>query len=130
MGEVIKPRLKIETDKTDKLKMANGIAPNFVHALDSSAMMRTVNIAYAKGIRNFCNVHDSFGTTAGDVETLTESLKEAFIKIFTNNDVLEKFRDEVMDQVTNPDLKLQFPAIPAKGALDIWKLNDCDFFFS
>ena len=130
MGEVIKPRLKIETDKTDKLKMANGIAPNFVHALDSSAMMRTVNIAYAKGIRNFCNVHDSFGTTAGDVETLTESLKEAFIKIFTNNDVLEKFRDEVMDQVTNPDLKLQFPMIPAKGSLDIWKLNDCDFFFS
>ena len=27
MGEVIKPRINTETDKTDKLRMANGIAP-------------------------------------------------------------------------------------------------------
>lgn len=130
MGEVIKPRLKLETDKTDKIRMANGIAPNFVHALDSSAMMKTVNIAYGKGVRNFCNVHDSFGTTAGDVEDLTVSLKQAFIEMFENTDVLQTFKEEVKGQVSDEDLKLQFPDVPVKGNLEVDKLKDCDFFFS
>ena len=56
MGEVIKPRINIETDLTDKLRMGNGVAPNLVHSVDSAAMMSTVNIAYKNGITNFCNV--------------------------------------------------------------------------
>ena len=129
MGEVIKPRINTETDKTDKLRMSNGIAPNLVHSVDSACMMKTVNIAYERGIKNFCNVHDSFGTTAADVETLSASLKEAFIEIFTKHDVLKDFRDDVFHQLPEA-LRSKLPEVPEKGNLDIERLRDCDFFFA
>ena len=129
MGEVIKPRINTETDKTDKLRMANGIAPNLVHSLDSACMMKTVNLAYDKGIRNFCNVHDSFGTTAADVDTLANSLKEAFIDIFSKHDVLADFKEDIFHQIPK-EMRDKLPDVPEKGSLDINKLRECDFFFA
>jgi len=129
MGEVIKPRINAETDKTDKLRMSNGVAPNVVHSVDSAGMIKTVNVAYKNGVKNFCNVHDSFGTTAGDVEMLNKSLREAFIDMFSNHDVLAKFREDVERQL--PDkLKAKLPEVPSKGDLDINKLRESKFFFA
>ena len=129
MGQVIKPRINTETDKTDKLRMGNGVAPNLVHSVDSAAMMETVNIAYKKGITNFCNVHDSFGTTAGDVETLNQSLREAFVTMFTENDILLNFRNDVLKQL-HPSLHSKLPDVPEKGDLDIKQLRESVFFFA
>jgi DNA-directed RNA polymerase len=92
-------------------------------------MMKTTNIAYENGIRNFCNVHDSFATTAGDVETLTASLKEAFIQIFTEHDVLKEFKEDVFHQIPE-NLRAKLPDVPEKGDLDITLLRECDFFFA
>ena len=129
MGEVIKPRIKEETDKTDKLRMSNGVAPNFVHSLDSAAMIQTVNIANKNGVSNFCNVHDSFGTTAGDVEMLSVSLKEAFIQTFTETDVLKEFKEDVKSQLP-VDLHDKLPEELEKGDLDVQLLRECDYFFA
>lgn len=129
MGEVIKPRINTETDLTDKLRMGNGVAPNLVHSVDSAAMMATVNHAYKNGVTNFCNVHDSFGTTAGDVETLNKSLREAFIEMFTKHDILESFRNDVLRQIPK-ELHHKLPEVPAKGNLDVQQLRESEFFFA
>ena len=129
MGEVIKPRINTETDKTDKLRMGNGVAPNVVHSVDSAAMMETVNIAYRNGITNFCNVHDSFGTTAGDVEVLNKSLREAFVTMFTEHDILANFRNDVLKQLP-VELHEKIPEVPEKGNLDIQQLTNSEFFFA
>ena len=129
MGEVIKPRINTETDKTDKLRMGNGVAPNLVHSVDSAAMMKTVNIAHKNGVQNFCNVHDSFGTTAGDVEVLNQSLREAFITMFTEHDILAEFRNDVMKQLPQ-ELHAKLPEVPQKGNLDINQLRESKFFFA
>ena len=129
MGEVIKPRINTETDKTDKLRMGNGVAHNVVHSVDSAAMMETVNIAYRNGITNFCNVHDSFGTTAGDVEVLNKSLREAFVTMFTEHDILANFRNDVLKQLP-VELHEKIPEVPEKGSLDIQQLTNSEFFFA
>jgi DNA-directed RNA polymerase len=129
MGQVIKPRINSETEKTDKLRMSNGVAPNFVHGLDAAAMLRTVNIAYDKGIRNFCNVHDSYGTTAGDVDTLNESLREAFVEIFGDTNVLKDFKDHVAVMLPE-DLRKELPEVPTQGELDVEEIRDSEFFFA
>jgi len=129
MGEVIKPRINTETDLTDKLRMGNGVAPNLVHSVDSAAMMKTVNIAHKNGIQNFCNVHDSFGTTAGDVEVLNQSLREAFVTMFSENDILENFRSDVLKQLP-VELHKKIPEAPSKGNLDINQLRESKFFFA
>ena len=92
-------------------------------------MMTTVNIAYKNGITNFCNVHDSFGTTAVDVEMLNSSIREAFISMFTDHDILENFRNDVLRQLP-PELHHKIPEVPAKGDLNINNLRDSEFFFA
>lgn len=130
MGEVFKPRVKEETDRMDGYRMSNGIAPNFIHALDSSALMRTVNIAVENGVKNFATVHDSFGTTAGDMNILIASIKTAFIEIFDDADLFEDFLAEVKSQIKNPKLIDKLPEVPKQKDLCIDDLMDCDFFFS
>ena len=130
MGEVFKPRVKEETDRMDGYRMSNGIAPNFIHALDSSALMRTVNIAVENGVKNFATVHDSFGTTAGDMNVLIASIKTAFIEIFDDADLFEDFLGEVKSQIKNPKLIDKLPEVPKQKDLCINDLMDCDFFFS
>ena len=129
MGEVIKPRINTEKDTTDKLRMSNGVAPNLVHSVDSAAMIETVNVAMDNGIINFCNVHDSFGTTAADVEVLNISLREAFINMFTENDILENFRNDVLRQLPEK-YHDKLPEVPQKGNLDINELRKSRFFFA
>lgn len=129
MGEVIKPRVNTELDTTDRRRMVNGVAANFVHSLDAACMMVTVNLAQAKGIQNFCNVHDSFGTTAADVQVLNETLRDAFVKVFTENDVLADFKDGISRLVPEKH-RDKLPELPRKGKLDIELLRQSEFFFA
>ena len=92
-------------------------------------MLRTVNIAYSKGIRNFCNVHDSYGTTAGDVETLSECLREAFVEIFDDSNVLEEFKEHVAVMLPE-ELRKELPELPVQGDLDVTSIRESDFFFA
>ena len=92
--------------------------------------MRYVNLAYKSGIRNFCNVHDSFGTTCADMEVLTKCIKESFIAIFSETDVLEDFKRTVAGQLPNETLKRKLPKELPKGDLNIDELRKCDFFFA
>ena len=86
-------------------------------------------MAYKRGITNFCNVHDSFGTTAGDVEVLNETLRDAFVKVFTENDVLQDFKDGI-EKLVPPKYRDKLPEVPTKGTLDIYMLKQSEFFFA
>jgi len=129
MGEVIKPRVNTELDTTDRRRMVNGVAANFVHSLDSACMMVTVNLAHDKGINNFCNVHDSFGTTAADVQILNETLRDAFVKVFSENDVLLDFKEGISKLVPEK-YRDKLPELPNKGTLDVELLKQSEFFFA
>ena len=95
-------------------------------------MIRTVNIANEKGIKNFCNVHDSFATHACDVDKLNESIREAFVGIFSQ-DLLTEFKKDAL-QLIPDDKKEQatarFPARPTDGDLDLSLLHECKYFFA
>jgi DNA-directed RNA polymerase len=92
--------------------------------------MRTVNIATENGIQNFATVHDSFGTTAGDMNVLLACIKTAFVEIFNDANLLEDFLTEVKTQISNPKLLDKLPDVPKQSDLNIEDLMDCDFFFS
>lgn len=57
------------------------IPPNFIHSLDASHLMMTVDKAHDAGIRQFAMVHDSFGTHAQDAPLLAQCLREAFVDL-------------------------------------------------
>ena len=106
-------------DKMDKVRQANGIAPNFVHSLDACHLMKTVLASYMD-IQSFAVVHDSFGTHACDMETLSENLRKTFIELYSE-DVLAKFAQEQSEKL---------PDLPRYGTLNIEDVANAEFFFS
>lgn len=117
--------------KLSKRRQAAGIAPNFVHSLDSAHLMATVNLGVKHGLRHWAMIHDSFAVHACDTTLLNQVLREAFIEQY-RPDVLGRFRDEIVEQLsaTAPELVEKVPPIPPKGSLDIEAVRDSEFFFA
>ena len=64
------------TDKADKKRHKNGIAPNWVHSYDSYLLRLMVNaMPYEAPIST---VHDQFSTTSYYIEELQEAAKHAY----------------------------------------------------
>ncbi|GAF79721.1 unnamed protein product, partial [marine sediment metagenome] len=66
----IKLTLQEDTKKIDKRRMQTSISPNFVHNLDTSHLQMTTCTASDYSIQDFCTVHDSFATHAGNCDLL------------------------------------------------------------
>jgi len=111
-----------EDQRMNKSRQVNGIAPNFVHSLDACHLMMTIIKAKDKyGIEDFSVVHDSFGTHACDIEQLGIILRETFVVLYGDTNVLETFKQEQ---------KLELPDLPAFGTLNVNEVLDSEFFFS
>ena len=71
-------------DAVNKRKQLQAFPPNFVHSLDATHMLLSALKANEAGL-TFAAVHDSFWTHAADVNTLSELLREAFIRMHTED---------------------------------------------
>lgn len=128
-GSVIKPSLTSQTDELDPRQMASSIAPSFVHSLDAAHMMLSINYAKLNGIDNFAAVHDSFGCHARHLSVFNACIREAFVDIYEQHDVILEFYTEVRPLISDEYLE-DVPPIPQKGTLDIHEVLDSEFFFS
>jgi DNA-directed RNA polymerase len=128
-GRVIYPRINEELDRLDKRRMAQGIAPNFVHSLDACAMRAYINLATDNGISAFGVVHDSFATVAADVDMMSVCIRESFAALYEQHDVLSEFRESIHQMLSEKRQKA-LPELPPKGDLDISQVRQSDFFFA
>jgi len=123
-GKLLRPvLLEEEALKIDPQRSVNGSAPNFVHSLDASCLTLTIHKCSNYKIENFQVIHDSYGTHAHNTPVLAKLLREAFVEIYTENDVLAQFRSsalEVLDEVPEP---------PKRGTLDLNQVLDSKYFF-
>ena len=71
-------------DAVDKRKQLQAFPPNFVHSLDATHMILSALKADEMGI-DFSAVHDSFWTHAADVNTMNELLRDAFIRMHSED---------------------------------------------
>ncbi|QPG73327.1 hypothetical protein FOA43_000637 [Brettanomyces nanus] len=83
-----------EIKKVDARKQANGFPPNFVHSLDATHMLMSVNRCREHGL-SFSSVHDSYWTHACDITLMNKILREEFVKLH-KNDLVAKLRNEFM----------------------------------
>ena len=101
----------------------NGIAPNFIHSLDSTHLMMVVNEA---GLSNYTTIHDSFGTSLGEARHLQRVIREQLYKLYTEHSPLEEFRQYVQE-MTGEDLSDIVE--PPKGNLDLKNILTSTFIF-
>ena len=128
-GQVVKLTMYSDKEKLDRRKQSQGIAPNFVHSCDAAHMMLTVVRAKQAGILNFAMIHDSFGTTAGDVENLYHVVRESFVEMYEEIPVLETFRDEILSQLSEKNSD-KLEQLPERGDLDLSKVCTSRYCFA
>ena len=122
--------LKEETPKISVGKQKLSVAPNFIHSLDASVMMKTIEKAKHKGITHFAMIHDSYGTHAADAPALANILREAFVEMFSDN-ILQSWTEETLQILPKQeDKKITIPSLPAFGNLDLKQVLSSPYFFA
>jgi len=126
-GSRFQPRYTVEVfDVPDKVRQSGGVAPNFVHSLDASALSFTVNEAFNQGITNFAMIHDSYGTTAAKTAKLAVILRDQFVKMYESIEALELF----LHATVPPEVQPQIPPRPFVGGLDLNEVRASGYFFA
>jgi len=110
----IQEYLNAEPNKTGQ---RNGIAPNFVHSIDSSHMVLTIN---AMGNECLAMIHDDFGTHAGHTQKLYETIPRMFLFMYEDKNPLLDWAEQVGANVDT---------IPEMGTYDIKDILHAQFFF-
>jgi len=128
-GARIQPRITEDLDSLDPRQMATSVAPSFVHSLDACHLQATLSAAMDDGMTYFAAVHDSFGVHAADVERFTRIIREQFVQMYEEHDVLAEFL-ETASPLILPELREEIPTLPPKGSLDLRGILENQFFFS
>jgi DNA-directed RNA polymerase len=85
-------------------KQSTAFPPNFVHSLDASHMFYTAVAMKREGL-GFAAVHDSFWTHASDVSAMGRIIREEFVRLHENGDVLTNLRNEFIARYSNQRLQ-------------------------
>lgn len=128
-GKIIMPRITEDTDKLDARRMASSVAPSFVHSLDACHLQATMAAAREEGMTDFAAVHDSFGVHACDIPKFTRIIREQFVKMYSEHDVLSEFLASAKPLISE-EFQEEIPPVPAKGTLDLQGILENEFFFS
>jgi DNA-directed RNA polymerase len=111
----------------DKKKSAAGIAANLTHSQDASHLLLTVAAAASEGITDIATVHDSFGCLPSRAGRLNEILREQFLKMYTDHDILTELLESAKRDLDNPD---KLPELPAKGSLNLKEILNARYAFA
>lgn len=71
-------------DPIHKARQVQAFPPNFIHSLDATHMFLTALKCHELGI-TFASIHDSFWTHAGDVNTMNKIIRDAFIRLHSED---------------------------------------------
>ncbi|KAI1265607.1 DNA-dependent RNA polymerase [Xylariaceae sp. FL1019] len=80
------------SDPVNRRKQLQAFPPNFIHSLDASHMLLSALECEEQGL-SFAAVHDSFWTHAADIDVMNRILRDAFVRIHSE-DVIGRLKAE------------------------------------
>lgn len=107
---------EVQTDEYSRSAARNGIAPNSIHSCDAAHLDFTVVLCDFP----ISTIHDSFGAAAGNADDLFYNVREAFVSMYMNSNVLL----DILTELGHPDL------MPDFGTLDLNEVMGNDFTFA
>jgi len=127
-GSVIELTIHEDLKSVSKYKMASCISPNFIHGLDATHLMKTVNLCSDFGITSFMPIHDSYGTHAGNIEVLHQCTRHTFVELH-KVPVLEKFWVAMARQFPEQVQYMPLLSDIQNGDFDLNNVLSSTFFF-
>lgn len=116
------------TDNIDSRKQSSSIAPNFIHSLDATLMMLTVErLAQEYGVISFALIHDSFAVPCTEVKHLNEAVRDSYVELFMSLP-LHEWHEQL--QAKLPNVKLKHPDEVMLYTLDIQDVWESNYIFS
>lgn len=115
----MKIKVVTESDEANLNRHKNGIAPNFVHSLDASHLTGTTLRCVDEGMTAFHMVHDDYGTHAADAPAMYTAIRQVFVDMYQQHDMLQELRDAYVI----------LSAPPEQGTLDMTQVLDSPYFF-
>lgn len=107
---------EVQTEEYKKSAAKNGISPNVVHSCDAGHLdMTAVRCQFP-----ITTIHDSFGAAAGNADDLFYIVRETFVEMYMQRNVL----GEILQELGHPDL------MPEMGTLDLNQVMGNDFTFA
>jgi DNA-directed RNA polymerase len=123
-GSRVRLTIMEEKDGLCSRKQRQGSSPNLVHSVDATHMMMCINAGMDAGITSFAMIHDDFGTHACHIDEWHKIIREQFLKLHTEFDILARFKAEQEDRTG-----LELPPVPSRGDLALGSVLESKYFF-
>ncbi|EJG2230104.1 MULTISPECIES: DNA-directed RNA polymerase [Vibrio] len=117
------------TGEVDANGQKNGAAPNWVHSLDASLLLKVLSVGFKKyGLKHWRVVHDSFAVHAADTETMVTLLKNTMADML-DRDLLKRTAEELEAQIDEEYRKdiIPFPELGDEALIDKLRLAQYPF---
>ena len=111
-----------EPDGINYRKSKSAVAPNYIHSIDSSHAVMTINRAKSLGVDSFSMIHDDYGTHAADTDLFYTTTRETFVELHSRP-LLEEWAEQI------EEIGCEIPPYPAKGDLDLSQVKNSPYFF-
>ncbi|HCM1516453.1 DNA-directed RNA polymerase [Vibrio parahaemolyticus] len=108
------------TGEVDANGQKNGAAPNWVHSLDASLLLKALSTGQKKhGLNHWRIVHDSFAVHAADTAVMVQHLKDTMADMLDSG-LLERTAEELTAQVAEEyrDQIIPFPTLGDEALVD------------
>jgi len=116
------------TENIDSRKQTSSIAPNFIHSLDATLMMLTVErLADEYGVSSYALIHDSFAVPCTEVEHLNNAVRDSYVELFMAEPLAEWYEQL---QAKLPNAKLKHPDEVMLYTLNIQDVWESNYIFS
>jgi len=129
---VRKHRLNVPTDDIDRKRSVSAFPANFIHSLDASSLVGTINLsldqAEGEPMSYWC-IHDSYGTHAACAPDLARQLRAAHIQTF-DSDPLTVFHHDTSKRLRSLSSPATLPDPPTAGPWVPQELERSTYFFS
>lgn len=110
--------------KVDAKKNRRSIVANLIHSFDAAMLQDTAVRMLDQGVEELSFVHDSYGAGAGNMDSLSVTLRQSAYDIYSVDQVAELHADFERQA----DTEIAPP--PARGTLNLDDLHTAPYFFA
>lgn len=112
-----------ESDDLNWNRIETAAPPNFVHSLDATHCLRSLERAAREGLTHFSLVHDAFGTTPTMTAKFARILREEFARLYRE----DQFKPLLEALGGNPR---DWPKAPPRGTLNTEDIAKSEYLFA